>query len=44
MEHLLEAIEGKHVANTIPMESRSEFYNCKKYHSMVLMAIVDAQY
>lgn len=32
------------MAITAPMGSGLEYYNYKKYHSMVLMAIVDAQY
>jgi len=34
----------KNMAITAPMGSGSEYYNYKKHHSMVLMAIVDAQY
>lgn len=32
------------MAITAPMGIGSEYYNYKKQHSMVLMAIVDAQY
>ncbi|XP_050672980.1 uncharacterized protein LOC126970873 [Leptidea sinapis] len=42
--HLLGAIDGKHIAITPPKGCGSEFYNYKRHHSMVLMAIVDAQY
>ncbi|CAK1591625.1 unnamed protein product [Parnassius mnemosyne] len=42
--HCLGAIDGKHVSIALPPGCGSEFYNYKNRHSMVLMAIVDAQY
>ncbi|XP_061717342.1 putative nuclease HARBI1 [Cydia pomonella] len=42
--HLLGAMDGKHVTINPPRGSGSTYFNYKKKHSMVLMAIVDAQY
>lgn len=38
------AIDGKHVALTCPAKGGSTFYNYKGYHSIILMALVDADY
>ncbi|KAM4045426.1 uncharacterized protein ACNLHF_009259 [Anomaloglossus baeobatrachus] len=40
----LGAVDGKHIRILKPSGSGSQFYNYKKYFSVVLMAIVDAQY
>ena len=42
--HVLGAIDGKHVAITCPPHGGSMFYNYKKFHSIVFLAIVDANY
>lgn len=42
--HCLGAVDGKHVQITPPPESGSYFYNYKGFHSMVLMAVVNANY
>ncbi|GFT15149.1 DDE Tnp4 domain-containing protein [Trichonephila clavipes] len=36
------AIDGKHIRIKAPKNSRSLFYNYKDYHSMVMLAVVDA--
>lgn len=42
--HCLGALDGKHVKIIPPDGSGSYFYNYKGFHSMVLMAIVNANY
>ncbi|XP_047998551.1 protein ANTAGONIST OF LIKE HETEROCHROMATIN PROTEIN 1-like [Leguminivora glycinivorella] len=42
--HCLGAIDGKHINIVPPADNGSYYYNYKKQHSMVLMAIVDAKY
>lgn len=42
--HCLGALDGKHVEIVPPAGSGSYFYNYKQRHSMVLLAIADAQY
>lgn len=38
------AVDGKHIRCIKPINSGSMFYNYKKYFSIVLMAVVDAEY
>ena len=42
--HVLGAIDGKHVAITKPAHGGSVYYNYKKFHSIIFLAIVDAHY
>jgi hypothetical protein len=42
--HVLGALDGKHVAMRKPKRGGSLFYNYKGFHSIVLMALVDADY
>lgn len=42
--HVLGAIDGKHVRIRCPNNSGSLFFNYKHYFSIVLLAIVDADY
>jgi len=42
--HYVRAIDGKHIIIQSPIHSGSEFINYKRTFSVVLMAMVDANY
>jgi len=42
--HCIGAVDGKHVKIRAPPKTGTEFFNYKGYFSIVLLAIVDAQY
>ena len=44
LPHCLGAIDGKHVALRQPNKSGSVYFNYKRFYSIVLLAVVDADY
>ncbi len=42
--HCAGAIDGKHVRMKAPRISGSQYFNYKKFHSIVFLAIVDGNY
>ncbi len=42
--NVMGAIDGKHVPITCPKNGGSHFFNYKKFHSIILLAVVDAHY
>ena len=44
MPNTIGALDGKHIAMDRRRKDGSLFFNCKKFHSIVLLALVDADY
>lgn len=42
--HCICSMDEKHITIQAPINSGSEFYNYKQYFSLILMAVVDAEY
>ena len=44
LAHALGALDGKHIAMKKPKKLRSDYYNCKDFFYLVLLALVDTEY
>ena len=42
--HAIGAIDGKHIRIRNPPKGKSDYYNYKKYFSIIMLAVVDADY
>ena len=42
--HAVGALDGKHIAITCPKQAGLNYYNYKQFHSIIMMALVDAEY
>ncbi|XP_062567550.1 putative nuclease HARBI1 [Saccostrea cucullata] len=44
LDHVLGALDGKHIAIKCPRNGGSLYYNYKGFHLLILMGLVDADY
>ena len=44
MNHCLGALDGKHIVVRCPKKAGSIYYNYKGFHSIIILALVDAEY